>query len=145
MEPGKMEQEQPKNILFLCMGNVFRSASAEFSARKLNGSENGICFSSAGLFGKQGKQMRPDVIQSLEKRHIDPSDHHVRLLDQQILSGADLVVSMDSTIQTCLKDSFNHASVLFNALAYGQETDIPDLWEEVPDYKDNPEAAARYI
>lgn len=134
------------NVLFVCTGNIFRSMSAEYLLKDLlkKRQTNGITVSSAGT------QAIPETlpkacIDALHSFRIDPTPHHQRKVSPAILASNDLIVSMAKEHQDHLWNKFRVNSHLFNEIAHGKETSIPDVWEAVPDFDKNPVAKNKYI
>lgn len=87
----------PFRILFVCTGNVCRSPTAEALMRQ-RASELGagehLVVASAGVGTENGWRIDPAIADLLAKRGIsDTSQFRSRLLTQDILDGADLVLT----------------------------------------------------
>jgi protein-tyrosine-phosphatase len=77
------------NILFVCVANSGRSVMAERLFRRLAGSRHEA--RSAG--SAPGTAVHPAVLEALREVGIDASDHVPRLLDEQAVGWADVVVA----------------------------------------------------
>lgn len=137
------------NILFVCTGNVFRSMSAELAMREaVSGNpslKDKFNFASAGTEGKQDNKIHKETRNRLDHWDLDISGHVSRLLTQEIIDEADLVVAMSTDHQKFLKDKFNCNSVLFLDIAKGQAIAFPDLDEVIPDFRNQTEKSRIFI
>lgn len=83
-----------KNVLFVCVGNICRSPSAEVMLRRaVEG--RGIQVSSAGLGALVGHDIDPTAQQLLVEHGLDGSAHRGRQISDAILGAADLVLTME--------------------------------------------------
>ncbi|AOX63902.1 phosphotyrosine protein phosphatase [Stenotrophomonas sp. LM091] len=83
-----------KNILFVCIGNICRSPSAEVMMRHaLRGREVGV--SSAGLAALVGHGIDATAQELLVDHALDGAEHRARQVTPKILSGADLILVME--------------------------------------------------
>ena len=130
-------------VLFICTGNIFRSMTAEYTLRASVDKTTGVRARSAGLVDAP-HEVVPFVRQYLDERAIDISGHTPRKLDASMFSGADLVVAMDIAHQNAIQQQFGVLPPLFNQVAYGTDTAMPDVDEMIPDWRQNEEAARAY-
>lgn len=131
------------SILFVCSGNIFRSMSAEFALRHRLGSASPIFVSSAGL--EQAPHDVMDFVAAhLLRRGLDVSNHRPRRLTDPILTQADLAVAMGYDHRDQIGAEFARPVPLFSEVAYGVSRPLPDVWEVVPDWRANLEAAQSY-
>ena len=82
----------PRSVLFLCYGNICRSAYAAAVARARLAPE--IVVTSAGFFGPD----RPSPVEAIAvaaERHVDLGGHRSRLVTSELLAGADAIVVME--------------------------------------------------
>jgi protein-tyrosine phosphatase len=95
---NKLKKLNPKNILFICQGNICRSAYAEAKLKKLakanNRSDLNIC--SAGTRTDAGKPADKQAIISAKQRDIDLEHHKTTPLNASQLSHADLILYMEN-------------------------------------------------
>lgn len=83
-----------KNVLFVCVGNICRSPSAEVMLRQaVDG--RGIQVSSAGLGALVGHGIDATAQELLAERGMDGLAHRARQIDNAILGAADLVLTME--------------------------------------------------
>lgn len=91
------------NVLFLCSGNVGRSAFAERYAQ-LRAQQLGrdLTFESAGLDAIPGAGMEPGLAEELTKRGGSPGGFRARQVDPEMLHETDLVLTMTRRQQLVL-------------------------------------------
>ncbi|MDO9182500.1 MAG: hypothetical protein Q7U04_08825 [Bacteriovorax sp.] len=82
------------HIVFVCKGNICRSAFAEFYLRKLLLDKN-IKIDSCGLDVDQGTQSPQDAVLVAREFEVDLSDHISKGLPACDLQKADLIVTME--------------------------------------------------
>ena len=86
-----------KKILFVCTANICRSpmACAVFNALA---HDNGLPYvaSSAGVAALKGRPMPDNAVEVLEEAGIQSETHRARQVSSEMLSGADLVLAMNS-------------------------------------------------
>ena len=131
------------SVLFVCTGNIFRSMTAEYALKATLGTESQIAVSSAGTVAKP-QRMYPAVRQRLLERGIDPEGHIQRKINHHILNAADLVIAMGFDHRDYLKQYFDYEALLFNTVCHEKEEAVSDIWEVVPDWKNNTEAAEQH-
>lgn len=83
-----------KNILFVCIGNICRSPSAEVLMRQAVAG-TGIQVSSAGLGALVGQGIDPTAQALLLEHGLDGSAHRARQVDAATLGAADLILTME--------------------------------------------------
>ena len=144
------------NVLFVCTGNVFRSAFAHHLFQALtdrkyqnSGLPNPFCFRSAGTRGGirsdgKRKEMPQTIVKpawhKLEMARelgLDPDKHQSEKLTFDIAEEADIIIVMDETHLSWIKDSlgtqFLRKTVFYEALASRKIIDIADLPYIMPD------------
>ncbi len=77
------------NVLFVCVANSGRSVMAERLFRRAVGGRHGA--RSAG--SAPGAAVHPEVLEALAELGIDASDHVPRVLDDEVIAWADVVVA----------------------------------------------------
>jgi protein-tyrosine phosphatase len=125
-------RKMPKklNILFICTGNTFRSASAEYCLKdflKKKGIKN-IGVSSAGTIAAYG-HVAPETEKDLEKFGVSAAGHKRRKLTRKILDEQDVVVAISPDHREFIKEKFGVYVPVWNELALGQATPILDVNE----------------
>lgn len=81
-----------RRVLFLCMGNICRSAfAATAAAPRLPG----VVVESGGFYRNGGRPTPAHVVEAAAKRGVDLSSWSSRRLTAEQVAGADLIVAMD--------------------------------------------------
>lgn len=130
-------------VLFICSGNVFRSMVAEYALRSaLTPGASAVVVGSAGIEARP-QPVHPWVSERMREHGIDVTPHRQRKLDAHLLA-AELAVAMGTDHRAFVATQFGKRLPLFNELCWDRDEGIPDIWEAVPDYATNVEAARRY-
>ncbi len=128
-----MTEQDPKKVVFVCTGNVFRSLTAEFSSRAAHEQDAKpslkLAFESAGTRGRAAKMVRDDVKAQATALGLDVSMHQSRLLTQEIMDSADLIIAMDRTHQSFIKDNFGYDAPLYLEIAEGISEEMHDVYD----------------
>jgi len=130
-------------ILFVCTGNIFRSMTAEYALKARLDPRSPIQVSSAGTLAIP-QEMHPDVRAYLMQRGMDPSRHQQRRVSKDLLHATDLVIAMSTDHQAYLYDTFQCRAPLFNEICHGRSEPLLDVWEAIPTWKTDLEAARYY-
>jgi protein-tyrosine phosphatase len=131
------------SILFVCTGNIFRSVTAEYALKASLDPRSPIQVSSAGTVALP-QEMYPDVRAYLVQRGMDPSRHQQRKVSAELLQATDLVIAMSTDHQSFLLDAFQHRAPLFHEVCHGRPESLLDVWEAIPTWETNLEAARHY-
>lgn len=132
-------------ILFVCTGNIFRSMSAEYCAKKYAKDHNlDIEIASAGT-GANPQNPHPVTVKTLAQMGINCNNHKQQKLNKKIISSADVIVAMGTDHQKFIKEHFGMDVPLFNELAYGKSEGVLDIWESVNDFKNKPEEVDKHV
>ena len=129
------------NILFVCTGNIFRSVTAEYALRKAIDDSQHISVSSAGTMHAPEAKVRDDVAMYLRTKSLDVAGHQRRTLTMEILSQAELIISMSTNQHSILRREFETTSLLFTEACGGRAEplhDVDDLF--APDDRHSPAA-----
>lgn len=128
-----MSKASINSVLFVCMGNICRSPTAEAVFRKKAANKGlSIDIDSAGTIGSHARE-KPDhrAIKAGEARGYDFSGIKARKVTEDDFSKFDLVLAMDDSNLDNLKSvspqEYHHKIKLF--LSYGaafDETEVPD-------------------
>lgn len=86
-----------KNILFVCVGNICRSPTAEYWARSelMKAGKTDIHLSSAGLSAMKNHPIEPAAQAILTQQGVDASAHIARQIDKNIVQSADIIFVME--------------------------------------------------
>ena len=131
------------SILFVCTGNIFRSMTAEYALKASLDPRSPIRVSSAGTQAIP-QAMHPDVHAYLMHRGMDPSPHQQRRVSAELLSASDLVIAMSTDHQSFLFETFEYRAPLFNEVCHGRTEPLLDVWEAIPSWEADIEAARHY-
>ncbi|WP_028920562.1 low molecular weight protein-tyrosine-phosphatase [Pseudoxanthomonas suwonensis] len=82
-------------LLFVCVGNICRSPTAEILMRARLGDRPGVQVASAGLQALVGRPIDPTAAQLLREAGHDPDGHRARQATPSVLAAADLVLVME--------------------------------------------------
>jgi protein-tyrosine phosphatase len=131
------------SILFVCTGNIFRSMTAEYALKAMLDPRSPIRVSSAGTVAIP-QAMHPDVRAYLVQRGMDPSNHQQRKVTAELLHATDLVIAMSTDHQAFLFDTFQYCAPLFNDVCHGKSEPLLDVWEAIPTWETDLDAARHY-
>src|SRR5690606_13926645 len=86
-----------RKILFVCVGNICRSPTAELLMRRRLQGRSNVEVSSAGLQALVGRPVDPQAATLLRENGIDPDSHVARQSTPSVLVAADLVLVMEQS------------------------------------------------
>jgi len=89
------------------------------------------------------QEMHPDIRAYMLQRGIDPSQHHQCKVSAELLRATDLVIAMSTDHQAFLFDTFQYRAPLFNDVCHGRSEPLLDVWEAIPTWETDPDAARR--
>ncbi len=88
-----------RKLLFVCVGNICRSPTAELMMRHRLAGRQGVEVSSAGLQALVGRGVDPEAAALLREAGIDPDGHKARQASSSVLAAADLILVMEHSHQ----------------------------------------------
>ena len=133
-----------QSILFVCTANVFRSMAAEYALRAQSGPQSCYRVESAGI--KASPQSVPLVVCTpLIQKGIDPSGHIPQALTKELIDRVDLIIAMSLNHREFIQRQFGLTAPLFNEVSFGEETQILDLHEALPDWERDLVEARGYV
>lgn len=116
------------SILFVCRGNVFRSFLAMYYAKYYVDLylKNNIKVDSAGTEAANysGKESFENLKLYYKEKGVVFQNHIQKKITKEILKSSDIIISMDKHVQKHLKNDYGFDSVLFNKIAFDNETSI---------------------
>jgi protein-tyrosine-phosphatase len=124
------------SILFVCTANRFRSpVAALYFAREVvrRGDDKYITVSSAGTWATTGMPAMPKAVQLAKEYDLDLSYHRSRVVSDEILSRADLILVMEAGHKEAITHEFSYTNgrVFLLAEAVGKPpVDILDPYGE---------------
>lgn len=123
-------------VLMVCLGNICRSPMAEFMLRDAAANaEVSIVVESAGVSAEVGRPATREARQVLAELGVSGEGHVARMLTEQMLADADLVlVATESLLRRVMQ--FNNADASKTKLMLG-DADLADPWGlSLEDYRD---------
>jgi protein-tyrosine-phosphatase len=122
-----------RSFVFVCFGNIMRSAMAEFLMRRALEEANikQLRIVSAGLHAVAGREAHPWAQQASAELGISLTDHHAKPLTREMVDQADCIMAMDfqnkAELMVLYPESRSHIYML-SAYADG-----PWQFREIPD------------
>lgn len=123
------------SVLFVCVGNVCRSAMAEALFRdraRHTGKEECVWVRSAGIQALDGQPATDHAVEAMHRRGIDIRGHRARTITQSDIDGADLILVMTSGTRRAIERSFRRweGKVLLLSEVVGKSYDVGDIYGE---------------
>jgi protein-tyrosine-phosphatase len=118
-------------ILVVCTANICRSPMAACLLRrrlKLIPQENRPAIISAGTWAKEGQRAADGAVRAMRLRGLDLDEHRSKLVNEELVFAADLVIVMEKWHQEALRSEFPEAArriCLLTELA-GRSGDVAD-------------------
>jgi protein-tyrosine phosphatase len=112
-------------ILFVCKGNICRSAYAEERLRELCRGHS-VAVASAGLETTPEKEAELTAQRIARTRGLDLSRHRTQRLTQELLNAVDVVFVMERAQRGEIRERFSRESYLLGAFATGHPSIIDD-------------------
>ena len=101
--------QKAKSILFMCYGNINRSAVAgEYGAKLLQQKNPFLRVESSGFFHRAGRETSPLSLQVAKSLGVDLSRHRSRTLNEKMLSQFEVVVVMEGSHMKSIQDLNPH-------------------------------------
>lgn len=91
--PAQARVQQARSVLFLCHGNINRSAVAQMHAERRWAPQ--VHLASAGFHAVGDRPADPTMVQAAADAGLDLSHWHSRVVDHDLLSRADVVFAME--------------------------------------------------
>lgn len=117
------------SILFVCHGNIIRSAFAAHLLRAVLGPAAGVSVMSAGVDALPGRAAHPRALELAEALHVDMSGHTASRLSEEHVDRADVIFAADLLQLTAITRRFPHArakTFLLSCLAPATPLEVRD-------------------
>ena len=120
-----------RNILFVCTGNICRSALAEYLLKDINQQKNlGLNVSSAGTGALIGYPADNHVLTLLKELSIDGTAHSARQLNKAIIHENDLILIMEKHHQRAIHKIAPEARGKVFLMGHWQQREIRDPFRQ---------------
>jgi protein-tyrosine phosphatase len=120
---------QARTIVFVCLGNIIRSAFAAELLRSCSGGRLDVCIRSAGLDAKADDPAHPTAVQCARRFGVDLSAHRAHRLDRADIEEADILLAMeiDHVVEIHRRfPQYRHKVYLFGCLTDENPQDVAD-------------------
>ena len=108
-----------RTVLFVCLGNIIRSAFAAALLRARRREVRGLRIDSAGLDAATDHRADPTAVQRARRFGVDLTAHRTRRVDEAAMAEADVVLAMeiDHIVELCRRfPQHRHKVYLFGCL-----------------------------
>ena len=130
----RMVPQSARSFLFVCFGNIMRSAMAEFVMRQAlheAGAERQVRIVSAGLHATAGREAHPWAQEAAAGLGISLAEHRAKPLTMEMVAQADCVLAMDFQNKAELLTLYPEArEKIFMLSTYAEG---PWQYREIPD------------
>ena len=111
--PSEQTIRSARSVVFVCHGNIIRSAFAAGWLGRILGEQGhacGITIRSAGLCAEDGNPAHPDARAAAERFGISLEAHRAQRLDRETVQQADLIFIMDRLHRVRMQQQFPEAA-----------------------------------
>ena len=130
----RLAPQSSRSLLFVCFGNIMRSAMAEFLMKQAlmgAGMQEQVRIVSAGLHASPGREAHPWAQQASADLGISLADHRAKLLTPEMVEQADCILAMDFQNKTELLTRYpTSQNKILMLSAYGEK---PWQYREIVD------------
>lgn len=121
-----------KSILFVCVGNICRSPTAEYWARDQLTKKGftDIAISSAGIHAMRDYAMEKEAQEILKQFNIDASAHRARQIEKKIIDAVEIVFVMETWQKEELAFAFPENRGKIFTLGKWKNEDIRDPYHQ---------------
>jgi protein-tyrosine-phosphatase len=99
-----------ERVLFICYGNIMRSAFAAAYFRRGAQGARPVEVMSAGYYPEAGRPADPRMIEAARRWGIELSVHRSRVVDAELVAWADVILVMDRANREALRQRFPGAA-----------------------------------
>lgn len=119
-----------KKLLFVCVGNICRSPTAEILMRQQLRDRIGVKVSSAGLQALVGKPIDSMAAELLGEHGFESADHRGRQASPSVLTAADLILVMERAHITRIARDVPQVSGKTFLLGHWDHMEVPDPYRQ---------------
>jgi protein-tyrosine phosphatase len=119
-----------KKVLFVCVGNICRSPTAEILMRHQVRERLGVGVSSAGLQALVGHNIDATAGELLIEAGHDPVSHRARQASGSVLAAADLILVMEQSHLAKIAREYPQVSGKTFLLGKWNKREIPDPYRQ---------------
>lgn len=120
------ELHKVKRLVFICMGNINRSAYAEYKAKSI-----GIESVSYGIDADENKGASLSATRNAKARHIDLGDHRCRSMAHMKLQNGDLVLAVEPAHIDMIKTAIDGEDVQLSLIGLWSKTPTPFIQDPI--------------
>jgi len=117
-------------VLFVCVGNICRSPTAEILLRHQVRDRPGVEISSAGLQALVGRPIDATAAELLRECGHDPEPHRARQANPSLLAAADLILVMEQAHLAKIARDVPQVSGKTFLLGRWSKREIPDPYRQ---------------
>jgi protein-tyrosine phosphatase len=132
---ARLQQTQPRRVLVLCYGNIYRSPLVAVLLKDRLGQD--VEIRSAGFHHKANRPSPEDHVAMAARYNIDLSKHESTVISHKLVQWADLIIIMDRHNWYALADFARDAidkTVWLGAMREGESVEITDPYGETPEH-----------
>lgn len=120
-----------RKLLFVCVGNICRSPTAEILMRHRLQGRDGVEVASAGLQALVGRPIDATAAELLREGGHDPGGHQARQASPSVLAAADLILVMEQSHQARIVREVPQVSgKVFLLGKWNGQREIPDPYRQ---------------
>jgi protein-tyrosine phosphatase len=120
------EWHKVNRLVFICMGNINRSAYAEFKAKSI-----GIESISYGIDADEKKGASPNATQNAADRNIDLGTHQCRSMAHMKLRSGDLVLGVEPAHIKAIENAIGDKNIQLSLLGLWCDTPTPYIQDPI--------------
>ena len=128
------------SLVFVCTGNICRSPMAEGIMKDLildevksHGNSLPIKVASAGTHAVNGNSATEHAIMAAARYKIDINFHKSRLLTDEIVDEADLILTMEKSHTNIIKQIWPHIDYVYELKSFGRGNNNKELNDGIMD------------